>query len=209
MTVLLLMGVMGFTSCSNDDEPVDKVETVDATISSYTQLSGVMLNNDIIEGMSVKIGSNGEYSFLGFNAIDGFTYEGGYEYSVQLQRTTLANPPADASCYIYKLIKINSKVDKAQSRTETKMYISGEMGAYKQGELTQDMPSPGIKYRELETDDWTVGPMNRIQGFDYEEGYDYVLSVQKTMLAKNDAYYYYQPIQYKLIKIDSKVKLSN
>lgn len=209
MTILLLLGVMGGTSCLNDGELVDKVDTVNATISPYTQLSGVMLSNAIIEGMSVKLGTNEDYSFFGFNTIDGFTYEGGFEYSVQLQRTTFTNPPADTSCHTYKLIRINSKVDKALARTETKMYVSGEMGTYKQGELTQDIPSLGMKYRESENKDWTTGPFNRIHGFDYEEGYDYVLTVKKTILTKDDAYYYYQQIQYKLIRIDSKVKLSN
>lgn len=37
----------------------------------------------------------GETLHLGFNEIEGFTYERGHEYYLSVKRTILANPPAE------------------------------------------------------------------------------------------------------------------
>jgi hypothetical protein len=71
------------------------------------------------------------------------------------------------------------------------------------------MPSSGMKIRENEKDDWTVGPFNRISGFDYEQGFNYVLSVEKIVLPESSPFDYYQHIQYVLIKVISKEKAIN
>lgn len=39
-----------------------------------------------------------------YQAIDGFTYQWGYEYELQVLKTEVLNPPADASKYAYSLI---------------------------------------------------------------------------------------------------------
>ena len=221
--LLLIFCVIGFTSCLNDDEPQDKVETMEAQISPYTQFSGVFMGNEIIEGMSVKFGSNLDFGFMGLSHIEGFTFERGYGYKLRIQRIKLANPPADGDIYTYKLIKVLSKEDHAKSRTETRLYVSSEIGEFKCGDLTQDMPSKGMKIRENEADDWTVGPFNRIEGFEYEKGYNYVLSVEKVVLPKmiystvsslssydiSPSYIYLQDIQYKLLKVITKEKVAN
>ncbi len=207
MTFLLaLCCTVGFTSCINNDESQDKVETMDVQVSAYTCFSGVLLVNDIIEGMSVKVGSNPKYNFMGLSSIDGFSYERGYEYKLKIQRTTLANPPADGSSYTYKLIKVLSKQKAEGARTEVKLYVSSEIGEFKYADLTQDLPSKGMKIRENENDNWTVGPFNRISGFDYERGFNYVLSVEKIVLPESSPFSYYQPIQYTLLKVISKEK---
>ncbi|MGL5620587.1 MAG: DUF4377 domain-containing protein, partial [Tannerellaceae bacterium] len=46
-----------------------------------------------------------------------------------------------------------------------------------------DMPSVGIKVKELQSADWSVIPLNGINGFTFEQGYEYKLSVLKTKLA--------------------------
>lgn len=48
----------------------------------------------------------GETLTLGFNQIEGFTYERGHEYYLLVKRTILANPPADASDRTYSLVRI-------------------------------------------------------------------------------------------------------
>ena len=209
MTLLLtLCCTVGFTSCINNDEPQDKVETMDVQVSAYTCFSGIFLSNDIIEGMSVKVGSNPNYDFMGLSSIDGFTYERGYEYKLKIQRTTLGNPPSDGGSYTYKLIKILSKQKAEGTRTEVKLYVSSEIGEFKYADLTQDRPSRGMKFRENENDNWTVAPFNRISGFDYEQGFNYVLSVEKIVLPESSPFYYYQPIQYVLLKVVSKEKVA-
>jgi hypothetical protein len=43
---------------------------------------------------------------LFYGAIEGFTYEPGYRYTVQVSRETIPDPPADGSSYRYKLLQI-------------------------------------------------------------------------------------------------------
>lgn len=50
--------------------------------------------------------SLGEWRNLSMTAIEGFNYEIGHMYTLKVRRTILANPPADASAYIYRLISI-------------------------------------------------------------------------------------------------------
>ncbi len=47
-----------------------------------------------------------------FTEIEGFDYEPGYEYHLEVKRTPIKNPPADASAYRYELIQVLNKVKK-------------------------------------------------------------------------------------------------
>jgi heat shock protein HslJ len=51
----------------------------------------------------------GEPYALFYSGIDGFTYEEGYNYKLEIMRVKRENPPADASAYTYYLIKVLSK----------------------------------------------------------------------------------------------------
>jgi hypothetical protein len=44
-----------------------------------------------------------------YDAIEGFNYEPGYTYTLEIQTEKIDNPPADASSVKYKLIKIIAK----------------------------------------------------------------------------------------------------
>ena len=44
-----------------------------------------------------------------YDPIDGFTHEEGYHYHIQVARRRVPNPPADASSYEYRLLRIISK----------------------------------------------------------------------------------------------------
>lgn len=44
-----------------------------------------------------------------YDAIEGFNYEPGYTYTLEIQTEKMDNPPADASSVKYKLIKIIAK----------------------------------------------------------------------------------------------------
>ncbi len=48
--------------------------------------------------------------------IEGFAWEAGYEYRIRVERTTIANPPADGSSARYRLLQILSKTAVAASR---------------------------------------------------------------------------------------------
>ncbi len=47
-----------------------------------------------------------------FTEIEGFDYEPGYEYHLEVKRTPIKNPAADASAYRYELVRVLNKVKK-------------------------------------------------------------------------------------------------
>lgn len=110
MLFVAFLTVTGFTACSDDDAPKDAVKEIRMQISPET---GVMYDlfddkgEHPIECMLVMSEDNpGVWESLGFDRIEGFTYERGHEYYLSVKRTILANPPADASDRKYELIRI-------------------------------------------------------------------------------------------------------
>ena len=110
MLLVAFLTVTGLTACSDDDEPKDAVKEIRMQISPET---GVMYDlfddkgEHPIECMLVMSEDNpGVWESLGFDRIEGFTYERGHEYYLSVKRTILANPPADASDRTYSLIRI-------------------------------------------------------------------------------------------------------
>ncbi len=108
----LFIACLFMASCLNDDEPKDRVEEIRIEVSAETGVTyhwGDDKREYPIECMLVKLPDDPDrWQSMMFGEIEGFTYEHGHEYYLSVRRTTLANPPADASCYIYSLIKILS-----------------------------------------------------------------------------------------------------
>lgn len=204
--LLLFLYSISLTSCLNDDEPKDKVETMNAHVSAITFVNGTLFGSYPIEGMLVKVDGESDYQYFNFNEISGFTYQRGYVYDLHVERTTLANPPADASFYNYKLIKEIQKQQAESIRKDIRLYVSAEPGEYKWGDITQDMPSAGMKIRENSEDEWTVVPFNKISGFEYEMGYNYELTVEKIVLSAQPEDERWQTIQYVLKEVITKEK---
>lgn len=101
---LLLAGCLG------DDEPKDIVNTIRLSISEETGITYDLFDSyqeHPIECMRVMSQDwPGEWTTLHFGEIEGFTYERGHQYYLDVQRTILANPPADATNRKYKLVRI-------------------------------------------------------------------------------------------------------
>lgn len=96
------------TACS-DDEPKDKTKDI---IMSVSEEPGVMYDPFDAEGMQqimcLRVMDEdfpGEWRNLSMSAIEGFDYQIGHMYTLKVRRTILANPPADASSYTYKLLE--------------------------------------------------------------------------------------------------------
>ncbi len=103
------LAVAGLTACS-EDEPKDSVKEIKMQVSAETGVMKYLFDDKMeqhIEGMLVMSEDNpGEWQTLGFDEIEGFTYERGHEYYLSVKRTILANPPADAPDRKYSLISI-------------------------------------------------------------------------------------------------------
>lgn len=92
------------SGCINDDNPKDVTEEICMSVSSETCVMYPPFFEEGVECMLVMSEDNpGEWEHLGFNEIEGFTYERGHEYYLRVMRTILANPPMDASNRKYSL----------------------------------------------------------------------------------------------------------
>lgn len=98
------------TACS-DDEPKDKTKDI---MMSVSEEPGIMYSLFDDEGkhpiMCLRVQDEdfpNEWRNLSMSAIEGFEYQIGHRYTLRVRRTILANPPADASSYIYKLLEVN------------------------------------------------------------------------------------------------------
>lgn len=197
-----LFALLALTGCLDDDTPKDKVETINVAISAMTYIDSPVTTNYPIEGMRVKVGSNVDYQFMTFNEIEGFTFEPGYAYELQVEQTTLGNPPADASRYTYKLLDERSKQSVECMRETVRLYVSAETGNYDWG-IPQATGAPCMRIRESEKEDWTNVPFNKIIGFAYEEGTAYELSVEKITLDAQPTDKRCQTVQYVLKEVIS------
>ena len=199
---LSLFALLSLTGCLDDDTPEDKVETVNVAISAMTYIDSPGMENYPMEGLWAKVGNDADYQFLHFQEIEGFTFEPGYAYELQVERTTLANPPADASRYTYKLLDELSKQPVECTRETVRLYVSAETGNYDWG-LPQTDDAHCMKIRESENEDWTNVPFNKIEGFIYEDGTAYELAVEKITLHAQPTDDRCQTVQYILQEIIS------
>lgn len=110
--LIALVTIFGLTACMNEDEPKDITKEVTMYVSSKTGIMYNLFDSERefpIECMLVKEQREDEYHPLAFSGIQGFEYEKGYEYDLRVNKTTLANPPADGNIYKYQLVRVIEK----------------------------------------------------------------------------------------------------
>ena len=101
--LLLIATVALLVSCNS---PKD---TVKMTVASEKRMA---MGVAPMEVLLVKEGDATEWSFF-YSNIEGFNYEPGYEYVLDVKKEALENPtPADASSIKYTMVKEVSKVQK-------------------------------------------------------------------------------------------------
>ena len=117
--------------------------------------------------VAMEEGSSKEMN-LNLHAIEGFTYEKGYEYLLKVRKTLNEYNP-------YSLIEI---VDKN---------LTGEIETVKLLNVTTESVDFGTPYKRMiikEEDEESLWQPTgfQIDGFEYEEGFDYLLKVKKTIV---------------------------
>ena len=116
IAIMALTGII-LSGC-NKENPADKIETILMYVSSETGNSQPWGSETSFECMLVKEEGESEFHPLPYGDIEGFEYQQGHEYELKVQKTTLANPPADASNIAYKLLEIISDIPKADPRPQ-------------------------------------------------------------------------------------------
>ena len=106
--ILLLAIAFIFTSCF-EKEPKDKIEEVTMYVSHETGIYYGMLSSPV-EGMLIKEEGWQDWESRPFQEISGFEYIKGHKYTLLVEKTTLVNPPMDASSVKYKLISIVEQI---------------------------------------------------------------------------------------------------
>lgn len=108
--VIALLATNTFTSCDTDlTEDRSKVINlyVDAELGEYRPW-GHPEDAELLDGLKIKERKDADWEVIPIDGIIGFSYIKGYEYYIEVEKTHLANPPADASNISYTLIRIIS-----------------------------------------------------------------------------------------------------
>lgn len=126
--ILLLAITFIFTSCF-EKEPADKIENITIYVSHQTGKYYGLLSSPI-EGMLIKEEGWQDWESRPFQEISGFEYIKGHKYTLLVEKTTLANPPMDASSVKYKLISIVEQRSVAFPQLAVKGLVQTQANGY-------------------------------------------------------------------------------
>ncbi|MEN9919126.1 MAG: hypothetical protein RL662_1562 [Bacteroidota bacterium] len=71
--------------------------------------------------MQIKVEGQSSWRFF-YDEIEGFNYEPGYEYVLQVEKRNIPNPPADRSSFQYVLVK---EISKTAKQSENMIKLGG------------------------------------------------------------------------------------
>ncbi|MGW8225878.1 MAG: META domain-containing protein [Anaerolineales bacterium] len=198
--IMILLGLL-LAACaqSTTTEPVDQ-QPQDAT-NERTIFVGPVLVDCEGEGpqkcMLVKENPEDEYQLF-YDQIDGFEYQEGFEYQMVVKSEEVENPPAGGSSIKWSLVEI---VDKQP----VPVAGEGELKTVYVGSKLQDCvgvaPQKCMQVKESPEEEYTLF-YDQIEGFEYEEGYEYKLLVQEEQVENPPADG--SSIRWILVSIESK-----
>ena len=128
-----MLAAFSLASCSSDDDDKDITKEIIMNVSAEP---GVMydlfdsMGEHPIECMQVMTEDEpGQWLYLYFSEVKGFTYERGHEYVLRVKRTILANPPQDASNRTYELVHIlaDKKVENVAEPVEKEVKTEADI----------------------------------------------------------------------------------
>ncbi len=112
---------------------------------------------------------------LFYNEIQGFNYEEGFDYEIEVAVTPVENPPAGGSSLNYELVRILNKQQSPDYQPEAQE-VTWFVGPEKV-ECEGEGPQECLQIKENPEDDWQLFYDN-IEGFDYEEGFNYEIELR-------------------------------
>ena len=128
-----MLAAFSLASCSSDDDDKDITKEIIMNVSAEP---GVMydlfdsMGEHPIECMQVMTEDEpGQWLYLYFSEVKGFTYERGHEYVLRVKRTILANPPQDASNRTYELVRLlaDKKVENVAEPVEKEVKTEADI----------------------------------------------------------------------------------
>ncbi|MBD5265469.1 MAG: DUF4377 domain-containing protein [Bacteroides sp.] len=106
--IFIMSAAFALTSCLGDDEPKDHTVRDRVTVLSETQVTFPFMDTERhspIENL-VIVDRRGGRSYVGLSEIEDFDWERGYEYTLEVDKTIIANPPMDGCNVSYSLHKV-------------------------------------------------------------------------------------------------------
>ncbi len=105
--------LVAFTSCSENDDNTVSIEEIplgtNLRVNYFTSIcEGLFTQECLLVQEGDRLGS-GDWNFF-YSEIEGFEFDPGFVYNLEVNKTTIDNPPADGSSLKYELIRVISKV---------------------------------------------------------------------------------------------------
>lgn len=191
-------------SCNNDESDSEKI--VEMTI--FPEIGyGASIMSDIWTQALIYSDSDDNQKQMMFDIIiEGIdiNYERGHEYKLKAKKIRMSEPPQDVSSIKYILTEIVSKTKTITQTTEeeVELYVAPQTVKFMPKFPTEynEDESPKIynalKTKEENSNEWII--LTDIEGFDFEEGFEYQLNVKK--ITQADPY----SLKYALLDIVSK-----
>jgi len=136
-------------------------------------------------------GVNVEQS-IKFSAIEGFTYEKGYEYLLKVKKGINSNTDDRQ----YSLVEIVSKTQTGELEAIVLIHVTTEC-------VEGEVPYERLTVKEEDELLWLPTGF-KIEKFEYEKGFDYVLKVNKTIIRVPPQFGFLNFYLYTLVEIISK-----
>jgi heat shock protein HslJ len=147
--------------------------------------------------MLVRESPEDEFTLF-YDQIEGFDYEEGYEYKIVVKEENVEDPPAGGSSLKYSLVSVESKepVPIAEEVVEKIIYVGSELV-----DCVGVAPQKCMLIKEKPDDEYTFF-YDQIEGFEYEEGYEYELVIKEEQVENPPADA--SSIKWTLVSVESK-----
>ena len=198
--------VLSFSSCLKDEDK-DKEKIVEMTIYPETGYGGSVMSDVWTQPLIFSDTDDNQKRMLVDILTEGFNidYERGYKFTLKVKKVWMHQPPQDASSIKYVFIELLSKEKVITANTDEtiELFVSSKTVRFTPkfpSEYEGDESSPKIynalHVKKTGTDTWMA--LTTIEGFNFEEGFEYIISVKKTTQANPYS------VKYVLLNIVSK-----
>ena len=205
--IIILSAFIG--SCTYEE--ADREKIVEMTIYPETGYGAGVLSDVVTEPIQFSDNDENRKQLLTDIITEGFdfNYERGYEYTLRVKKVWMQNPPQDVSSVKYIFIELlsNKKVITTDSEKCIELFVSSQTVKFTPKYPNEYENVGGIEtlkiynaihVQEKGTDNWMA--LTKIEGFDFEKGYEYVINVKK--ITQSDPY----SVRYVLLNIVSKTE---
>lgn len=200
------------SSADKDKVPAQSTLTSNGSDSSADQSSDgvvVLLSvgpalapcTGIIETQCLLVKRPGEDQWTFFyDPIEGFDFQPGYNWTLEVRRTEVKNPPADGSSARWELIRIVEQVMERSTLRQLTVEDVEVAGALVQCKSSTGLDDTCLRIRTLGSQTWSVWP-NTIEGYRHTAGIASTLRVRNSPWGQHSAAEATSPYRRELLSV--------